>query len=73
FKKVLVECDNILVVQLLNDRIVWSSSLALIRNISDLYGQEWKVKLSYINREANQVVDCFAKCMKTFEHVFDPA
>ncbi|MBA0573970.1 hypothetical protein Golob_001213, partial [Gossypium lobatum] len=53
FKKVLVECDNILVVQLLNDRIVWSSSLALIRNISDLYGQEWKVMLSYINREAN--------------------
>jgi ribonuclease HI len=62
FLKVILESDSKLVVQLIMQvSITVEANYSLIAKPKELLDREWKIKVQYVYREANQATDWLAK------------
>jgi ribonuclease HI len=62
FLKVILESDSKLVVQLIMQvSITVEANYLLIAKPKELLDREWKIKVQYVYREANQATDWLAK------------
>jgi ribonuclease HI len=62
FLKVILESDSKLVVQLIMQvTITVEANYSLIAKPKELLDREWKIKVQYVYREANQATDWLAK------------